>query len=41
MEGVLYVLTFFILRLGVPALILLAVGEVVQRHSKHSVAGGD
>ncbi len=41
MEGTLYVLGFFVLRLGVPALVLLAVGELVRRHSSHIIVGGD
>jgi hypothetical protein len=41
MEGILYVLGFFILRLGVPALVLLTAGEIIRRRSSHVIFGGD
>jgi hypothetical protein len=41
MEGILYVLALFVLRLGVPALVLLTLGEVVHRRSSHNIVGGD
>lgn len=41
MEGILYVLGFFILRLGVPALVLLTAGEIIRRRSGHAIFGGD
>ena len=41
MESILYVLGFFILRLGVPALVLLTAGEIVRRRSSHVTFGGD
>jgi hypothetical protein len=41
MEGVLYVLALFVLRLGVPAVIILSVGEIIRRRTSHGIAGGD
>jgi hypothetical protein len=41
MEGTLYILGLFVLRLGVPALVLLTVGELVRRRSSHNFVGGD
>ena len=41
MEGTLYILGFFVLRLGVPALLFLTIGELVRRHSSHTIVGGD
>lgn len=41
MESTLYVLGFFTLRLVVPALVLLTVGELIRRRSSHALFGGD
>jgi hypothetical protein len=41
MEGILYVLALFVVRLGVPALVLLTLGEVIKRRSSHNIVGGD
>ena len=40
MKSTLFVLILFVLRLGIPALVLLSIGEVLKRRPGGSRAGG-
>ena len=41
MKGTLLVAAMFIIRLGIPAIVMLALGEIIRRHSGNLTAGGD
>ena len=32
MEGTLFILVYFVMRVGVPVLVLLTIGETIKRH---------
>ena len=41
MKGTLFVLVLFVLRLGIPAFVLLSIGEILKRRSGGFLTGGD
>ena len=41
MKSSLFVLVLFVLRLGIPAIVLLAMGEILKHRSGGFLAGGD
>lgn len=41
MKATLLVSILFFLRLGIPAIVLLTIGEIIRRHTGNLTVGGD
>jgi len=41
MKGILFVLVLFVLRLGIPAIVILSVGEILRHRAGGFQAGGN
>jgi len=41
MKGTLFIAVMFVIRLGIPAFVILTLGEIIRRHSGSIQVGGD